>query len=151
MPTPSEAEDHLRVIRSLMERSTIYRAISAPVALVGGLSSLLACTLITVKPIEPRTANSFFLSCWLVVLVITALSNTFFLWRDATRRGDVFLSSGMRAALWALGPSFLIEHWRYENLPSFFLAASFQSSHPPHKSYVYRVSLALLLEGTITK
>ena len=30
------AEEHLRVIRSLMERATVYRAISAPTALVGG-------------------------------------------------------------------------------------------------------------------
>ena len=33
----TRAEEHLRVIRSLMERATIYRAISAPTALVGGL------------------------------------------------------------------------------------------------------------------
>ncbi len=40
MATHSEAEEHLRVIRSLMERGTIYRAISAPVALAGGLCSI---------------------------------------------------------------------------------------------------------------
>jgi hypothetical protein len=38
---PTEAEEHLRVIRSLMEKATIYRAISAPTAFVGGLASLL--------------------------------------------------------------------------------------------------------------
>jgi hypothetical protein len=108
MPTSSEAEDHLRVIRSLMERSTIYRAISAPVALVGGLTTLLACWLITLKTIQPDTVNIFFLSCWTAVFAITGLSNAYFLWREATRRGDVFLSPGMRAALRALSPNFLI-------------------------------------------
>ena len=34
------AEEHLRAIRLLMERATIYRAISAPTALVGGLLSV---------------------------------------------------------------------------------------------------------------
>jgi len=36
----SRGEEHLRVIRSLMERATIYRAISAPTALLGGLLAL---------------------------------------------------------------------------------------------------------------
>ena len=35
----SNAEEDLRVIRTLMERATIYRAISAPTALVAGLLS----------------------------------------------------------------------------------------------------------------
>ena len=34
------AEEHLRVIRTLMERATIYRAISASTALIGGLIAL---------------------------------------------------------------------------------------------------------------
>ena len=38
----SEAEEHLRVIRSLMEKATIYRALSAPAALVGGLLTISA-------------------------------------------------------------------------------------------------------------
>jgi hypothetical protein len=37
MSERSAAEEHLRVIRSLMERTTIDRAISAPTALVGWL------------------------------------------------------------------------------------------------------------------
>ena len=37
----SKAEEDLRVIRSLMERATVYRAISAPAALVAGLLSIL--------------------------------------------------------------------------------------------------------------
>ena len=40
MNEQERAEEHLRTIRRLMERGTIYRAISAPTALVGGLLSL---------------------------------------------------------------------------------------------------------------
>ena len=36
MPDHTEAEEHLRVIRTLMERATVYRAISAPTAFFGG-------------------------------------------------------------------------------------------------------------------
>ena len=100
MPTREEAEEHLRVIRSLMERSTIYRAISAPVALIGGLSSLAGCALIISKFPPAQAGDSvvavcpFFLPLWLAVLAITAFANAYFLWHDARRRGDVFLSPG---------------------------------------------------------
>ena len=40
MDERQRAEEHLRVIRTLMERATIYRAISAPTALAGGLIAL---------------------------------------------------------------------------------------------------------------
>ena len=42
MSDRAAAEENLRVIRNLMERATVYRAISAPSALVAGLLSTLA-------------------------------------------------------------------------------------------------------------
>jgi len=42
----SKAEQDLRVIRSLMERATVYRAISAPAALVAGFLSVFAAAAI---------------------------------------------------------------------------------------------------------
>ena len=42
MSDRESAEENLRVIRSLMERVTTYRAISAPSALVAGLLSTVA-------------------------------------------------------------------------------------------------------------
>ena len=111
MPNRSDAEEHLRIIRSLMEKATIYRAISAPTALVGGLVSIIAaCALSTALPagaeFVPRL-RLVFLGGWLAVLAITAAANTWFLWRDACRRGDRFLSAGMRAAVRAFSPSYL--------------------------------------------
>ncbi len=41
MQTATEAEEHLRVIRSLMEKATIYRAVSAPTALAAGMAALI--------------------------------------------------------------------------------------------------------------
>ena len=42
MKSSETAEEHLCAIRALMERSTIYRAISAPVALAGGILGIVA-------------------------------------------------------------------------------------------------------------
>jgi hypothetical protein len=105
----SEAEENLRVIRSLLERATVYRAISAPSALVGGLLSMIAGLVLHV--LERRHPGSdhehAFLIGWFIVLLLTGVANTVILWRDARRRGDPFFSSGMRLALGALLPNCL--------------------------------------------
>jgi hypothetical protein len=108
MKERDQAEEHLRVIRSLMERATIYRAIAAPSALIGGALAVIvggalyvATSRVVLSPVVE--------SCiWLVVFVLTAAANTFFLWRDARRRGDVFVSAGMKVALKAILPSLLV-------------------------------------------
>ena len=111
-----EAEEHLRVIRSLMEKATIYRAISAPTALFGALASLVCAAFIewqslpTVRPPGDELIASrelHFVIGWLAVLSVTGFANAVFLWRDAKRRGDQFLSSGMKHALLAMFPPML--------------------------------------------
>jgi len=112
MTTRLEAEENLRVIRSLMERSTIYRAISAPVALAGGLASLIGCGIVAAglskSTIDPLATPLFFFGVWFGVLAVTALTNALFLWKESTSRGAPFLSQGMRAALSALAPCWLV-------------------------------------------
>lgn len=107
MPTRSDAEEHLRIIRSLMEKATIYRAISAPAALVGGA---LAVALAGGCWWFGRPANgilSSFVPPWLVLLAVTAAVNAGLLWRDARRRGEMFVSTGMKVALRAMIPGLL--------------------------------------------
>ena len=57
------ARQQLRVIRSLMERATIYRSLSAPTALVGGLLSFgglfLAIAVETIRGV-PVSLREFF-------------------------------------------------------------------------------------------
>jgi len=111
MATRSTAEEHLRIIRSLMEKATIYRAISVPTALVGGCAGILAAAFFhfSWRPGDYRQAEShLFLGCWLTALVIAAVGNIYFLRADARRRGEKFVSAGMRAALRALWPSYLV-------------------------------------------
>jgi hypothetical protein len=105
MSNRSEAEENLRVIRNLMEKATIYRAVSAPGALVGGTCSiaLLVLALVPSRSVEIVP----FLGSWIAVLGFTSLANFWLLRRDAARRGDAFISPGMRLALRAMLPALL--------------------------------------------
>lgn len=115
MPTRSDAEEHLRIIRSLMEKATIYRAISAEAAAVGGVLAIGASFFfgnyfhnpfyhLPAQDVSPRQ----FVLLWLCILGLTGSINTYFLYRGAARRGEVFYSPGMRLALKALIPSFVV-------------------------------------------
>ena len=106
------AEKNLRVIRTLMERATMYRAISAPTALVAGLLSILAASAIFLseanltvgRPIRSRQ----FAVTWIIVLILSLAANTFFVWREARKTGRPFISPGMKLALRAIAPCLLI-------------------------------------------
>jgi len=110
------ARENLRVIRSLMERATIYRAISAPTALVGGLSALSVCGWMLSKSgyIGVAAQRSVALTArdfiwpWLVALLVTGAANTFFIWREAQRDQRPFFSPGLRLALRSVIPSFFV-------------------------------------------
>jgi hypothetical protein len=103
------AREQLRVIRSLMERATVYRSISAPTALVGGLLSLggFITAYYAKHHRHVPLSSSEFLLVWLVILALTCLTNALFLSRDALRRKEPFFSSGMKCALLSVAPAFL--------------------------------------------
>jgi hypothetical protein len=109
----SGAEEDLRIIRSLMERATVYRAISAPTALVAGLLSTLAGGAIyynnAIRPVLGRLVRPReFAVVWMFVLGLAVLANAFFVWRGAKKSGRPFISSGMKLALRAIAPNLLI-------------------------------------------
>ncbi len=115
MQTRSDAEEHLRIIRSLMEKATIYRAISAEAAAVGGVlaigGSFATGNWLKPTPYDPGIPSPSapaFLGPWIGLLVLTSLVNLYFLRRAATQRVDRFISPGMRLALAALLPSFFV-------------------------------------------
>jgi hypothetical protein len=106
MSIRAEAEENLRVIRSLMEKATVYRAISAPGALIAGASAI-AVAAGALWPASPLATLPGFASLWFFVLLMTAASNLWLLRRDAQRRGERFVSQGMRLALRAMLPALL--------------------------------------------
>ena len=103
------AEEHLHAIRLLMERSTIYRAISAPTALVGGILSVSVAAAMLAwqwgdygRNIEAR----LFFVIWLLVFLLTLGANTFFILRGARSRQEPLVSAGFRLAVHSLTPAF---------------------------------------------
>ncbi len=109
----SRAEEDLRIIRSLMERATIYRAISAPTALVAAILSIGAAVLIYWNNeigllFDRVTRDRQFAEIWVVVLILTVAVNTFFIWREARRNGRPFVSPGMKLALRSIVPCLLV-------------------------------------------
>jgi hypothetical protein len=104
------AEEDLRVIRTLMERAAIYRAIFARTAFLGGALSILSALFIWQserflgRVIRPRE----FAIVWIDVLVLTVIATAVFVWREAKSGGRPFISSGMKLALRAIVPNLLL-------------------------------------------
>lgn len=117
--TEHDAHTHLRAIRQLMERATIYRAISAPTALFGGLLSLgVAAGQLLALRHPPTDTDAVvggragqdaigFVAVWSVVFLLTAAGNTFFIWHGARQRGEPLVSPAMKLALRAVAPALL--------------------------------------------
>jgi len=111
----STALEHLRVIRTLMERANIYRAVSAPAALIGGVLSLgLAAyqwkpipVLVGGYAMDDAGHHARFLAAWLGVLVVTGILNLVLLSKEAGRKGEPMITDGLRMALRALVPPML--------------------------------------------
>lgn len=112
MSTTEAALENLRIIRSLMEKAHIYRAVSAPAALTGGILALVA----SAWPVQHALANqgeavmceTCFLSLWLIILGIASVLNVVLLAKEAARRSQPFVSEGMRMALRAFAPPMLV-------------------------------------------
>lgn len=102
MDLSGQADAQLTTIRTLLERATIYRAISVPGATVGGALALVAAW------ITRGTADHrMWLGVWLGVLLLASAFNFFQLARDARRENRAFLSNGLRLALRGLLPPLL--------------------------------------------
>jgi hypothetical protein len=106
----SSAEADLRVIRTLMERASTYRAISAPTALVGGVLALLSAVFIAKADLflgQPLRSRQFTL-IWIGDLILVLIVNAFFVGREAKNSGRPFISPSMRLALRAIAPTLLV-------------------------------------------
>ncbi len=112
MSTTEAALENLRIIRSLMEKAHIYRAVSAPAALVGGVMALVASAWpvqhALAKNGESVMCETCFLATWLVILGIASVLNALLLAKEAARRSQPFVSEGMRMALRAFAPPMLV-------------------------------------------
>ncbi len=99
------AAENLQVIRTLMERSTLYRRALAPVMLVSGVIGTAAAVAPCFVPID--TSRKFAL-LWLAVSIVTLLAGLLLVRRQALRDAEPFWSVPTRRVTQALLPAFLV-------------------------------------------
>ena len=113
MNDSSTPEQNLGAIRGLIERSEIYRAVSARTALIGGVLSILTAgaiylndeiTRILDRPVRPRELAF----AWLGVLFLTVIVSVPFLSRAARASGGAVNSRRRKLALRTIAPYLVI-------------------------------------------
>ncbi|MBK1883872.1 hypothetical protein JIN85_15750 [Luteolibacter pohnpeiensis] len=93
MTTREEAAEQLKIIRTMMERATIFRALSGETALIGGAAALAAAWFS-----EGKIGWSWAV-WWLGGLALVMIFNIVQVNRTSTAHGKPFWSSGLKLAL----------------------------------------------------
>lgn len=101
MTTREEAAEQLRVIRSMMEKATIFRALSGETALVGGAVSMMVAWFSEKRHGWPWAA------WWIGGLVLVLAFYVFQLLRMKASGSRPFWSSGLRLTLRGIMPSLM--------------------------------------------
>lgn len=110
MSDAAAAAEHLKVIRRMMEKATVYRALSAPAAIFGGL---VACATGGYFLWRANTGSGLvdwreFFWIWVVALTVVDGFNTLLLWRKSRSAGEPFFSPAMVHAVTVLAPTLLV-------------------------------------------
>jgi len=101
MTTREEAAEQLRVIRSMMERATIFRALSGETAMLGGAVAL------AVAWASEKRHGWEWASWWLGGLAVVLAFNIFQIYRMRAEHRRPFWGSGLRLALRGALPSLI--------------------------------------------
>ena len=99
------AAEHLQVIRTLMERSAIYRRALAPIMMVTGSLGVCAAVVSCFVNVETNRAFSLF---WIAVSLVAGIAAFLLIRRQAVKDAEPFWSSPTRRVSQAVLPSFLI-------------------------------------------
>jgi hypothetical protein len=99
------ASEHLQVIRTLMERSAVYRRALAPIMLVSGLIGTAAAIIPVAHPIDSCRSFSIY---WITVSLVAVLAAFLLVRRQALKEAEVFWSPPTRRITQALLPSFFL-------------------------------------------
>ena len=98
---PNWAADHLQVIRTLMERSALYRRALAPVMTINGLLGTVAAGVGILAGIEKPRA---FIGYWMAVALVALASSFVLARRQALKDSEPFWSPPTRRVAQALLP-----------------------------------------------
>jgi hypothetical protein len=99
------ATEHLQTIRTLMERSALYRRALAPVMIVTGSIGLLAAVVPCVARIE---GNALFSLFWMGISLVALAAAFLLVRRQALKEAEPFWSSPTRRVTQALLPAFVV-------------------------------------------
>ena len=93
------AIDHIQVIRTLMERSTLYRRALAPVMLISGVIGTASALVSRFVPLDTNTRFALF---WLAVGIVTIFAALLLVRRQALKEAEPFWSVPTRRVIQAL-------------------------------------------------
>jgi hypothetical protein len=99
------AAEHLQTIRTLMERSALYRRALAPISLFAGVVGILAAIAGAALKIEMAGA---FAAYWMAVAAVTIAGSLFLVRRQAVQQGELFWSPPLRRVAQAMFPPLLV-------------------------------------------
>ena len=106
MKNSDHALEHLKVIRGMMEKATVYRALSAPAAIFGGFLAILIGYYFFVQDQKEIYLSGYhFFWTWVVALVVGDSFNGFLLFRRARKEGINFFSAGLKYTCFACAPA----------------------------------------------
>jgi hypothetical protein len=100
-----QAAEHLEVIRTLMERSAIYRRALAPVMTLAGTLGIFGALAGWLLHFESPFAFSAY---WLVIGILTAISAFLLVRQQAVKQREEFWSPPTRRVVHAMLPALLI-------------------------------------------
>jgi len=99
------AEQNLDVIRTLMERSAVYRRALAPLMIAAGLAGIAAATLTCFVRIESAASFTWY---WLAVAVAALAICLLLVRRQALKSEEAFWSAPTRRVAQAVIPGFFV-------------------------------------------
>ena len=102
---PKWAEENLQTIRTLMERSALYRRALAPIMLICGISGLAGGVAGWQWQIN---SNQGFVLVWIITAIFALSCSMLLVRQQALRESEPFWSPPTRRVVQALTPSFLV-------------------------------------------
>ena len=106
MNDSEKALNQLNLIREMMEKATVYRALSAPAAIFGGfLAVLLGLYFLLQDKNGEFVDGAHYFWTWVVALIIADSFNALLLFKRAKREGSKFISSGVKLTILRTAPA----------------------------------------------
>ena len=106
MNDSEKALNQLNLIRKMMEKATVYRALSAPAAIFGGLVAVLLGLYFLLQDKNGEFVDgAHYFWTWVVALIIADSFNAFLLFKRAKKEGTKFISSGVKLTILRTAPA----------------------------------------------